>query len=92
MRFLLFLSKKYIKRWGTRGQFMVSTKKDGKRKTIRLFKVADLPIIRHIKVKGKAHPYNPLYAEYFEQRRYRNWIRRKTDSKFLAIPAAERMV
>ncbi|MCK4707778.1 MAG: group II intron reverse transcriptase/maturase [Gammaproteobacteria bacterium] len=85
--------KHYIRRWGNRWQFSVSTRnKDGTRNSLRLFKVADLPIIRHIKVKGDAHPYHPLYAEYFEQRRYRNWLRRKTDSKFLAIPAVERMV
>ncbi|MES9856560.1 MAG: group II intron maturase-specific domain-containing protein [Sedimenticola sp.] len=85
--------KKYIKRWGARWQFTVSTiNKMGEIKPIRLFKVADLPIIRHIKVKGRAHPYNPLYAEYFEQRRMRNWLRRKKDGRFLAIPAIERMV
>jgi RNA-directed DNA polymerase len=84
--------QKYIKRWGTRWQFTVSTVKDRKVRPVRLFKVADLPIIRHIKVKGVAHPYNPLYAEYFEQRRYRQWQRRKTDGKFLATLAIERMV
>ena len=84
--------QRYIRRWGTRWQFTVSTIKNGKCKPIRLFKVADLPIIRHIKIKGKAHPYNPLHAEYFEQRRYQKWQRRKTDSKFLASPAIERMV
>lgn len=84
--------KKYIRRWGTRWQFTVSTIKNGKINPLRLFKVADLPIIRHIKVKGDAHPYNPLYAEYFEQRRSNNWRRRMTDRKFLAIPAIERTV
>ncbi len=84
--------QKYIRRWGTRWQFTVSTIKNGKVKPIRLFKVADLPIIRHIKVKGEAHPYNPLYAEYFEQRRSQKWRRRMTDRKFLAIPAIERTV
>jgi RNA-directed DNA polymerase len=47
---------------------------------------------RHIKVRGYAHPYDPFHAEYFEQRRNRQWLRRKKDSRFLAIPAIERMV
>lgn len=89
---LAWCKRKYIKRWGTRWQFTVSTIKEGKAKPVRLFKVADLPIIRHIKVQGTAHPYDPLYAEYFEQRRNRQWLRRKKDSRFLAVPAIERMV
>ncbi len=89
---LAWCKRKYIKRWGTRWQFTVSAIKEGKVKPVRLFKVADLPIIRHIKVQGTAHPYDPLYAEYFEQRRNRQWLRRKKDSRFLAVPAIERMV
>ena len=89
---LAWCKRKYIKRWGTRWQFTASTIKEGRVKPIRLFKVADLPIIRHIKVRGTAHPYDPFYAEYFEQRRYRHWLRRKKDSRFLAVPAIERMV
>jgi RNA-directed DNA polymerase len=89
---LAWCKRKYIKRWGTRWQFTVSTVKSDKVKSIRLFKVADLPIIRHIKVRGNAHPYDPLYAEYFEQRRHRQWLRRKKDGRFLATPTIERMV
>ncbi len=89
---LAWCKRKYIKRWGTRWQFIVSVIKEGKVTPIRLFKVADLPIIRHIKVLGSAHPYDPFYAEYFEQRRNRQWLRRKKDSRFLAVPAIERMV
>lgn len=89
---LAWCKRKYIKRWGTRRQFTASTIKEGKTKPVRLFKVANFPIIRHVKVLGTAHPYDPLYAEYFEQRRNRQWLRRKKDSRFLAVPAIERMV
>jgi len=89
---LAWCKRKYIKRWGMRWQFTVSTVTAGEVKPLRLFKVADLPIIRHIKVRGNAHPYDPFHAEYFEQRRYRQWLRRKKDRRFLAIPAIERMV
>src|SRR5947209_2774502 len=30
---------------------------------------ASTQIERHIKVRGQAHPYDPCYTEYFEQRR-----------------------
>ncbi len=89
---LAWCKRKYIKRWGTRWQFTVSTIKAGKVKPIRLFKVADLPIIRQVKILGTAHPYDPVYAEYFKQRRNRQWLRRKKDRRFLAVPAIERMV
>jgi RNA-directed DNA polymerase len=89
---LAWCKRKYIKRWGMRWQFTVSTIAKGVTQPIRLFKVADLPIIRHIKVRGNAHPYDPFHAEYFEQRRNRQWLRRRRDSRFLAIPAIARMV
>jgi len=89
---LAWCKRKYIKRWGMRWQFTVSTIGKGVTQPIRLFKVADLPIIRHIKVRGNAHPYDPFHAEYFEQRRNRLWLRRKRDGRFLAIPAIARMV
>jgi RNA-directed DNA polymerase len=89
---LAWCKRKYIKRWGMRWQFTVSTIRKGVTQPIRLFKVADLPIIRHIKVRGNAHPYDPFHAEYFEQRRNRQWLRRKRDGRFLAIPAIARMV
>ena len=89
---LAWCKRKYIKRWGMRWQFTVSTIGRGVTQPIRLFKVADLPIIRHIKIRGNAHPYDPFHAEYFEQRRNRQWLRRKRDGRFLAIPAIARMV
>ena len=89
---LAWCKRKYIKHWGMRWQFSVPTIGKGVTQLIRLFKVADLPIIRHIKVRGKAHPYDPFHAEYFEQRRNRQWLRRKRDSRFLAIPSIARMV
>ena len=89
---LAWCKRKYIKRWGMRWQFTVSTIGKGVTQPTRLFKVADLPIIRHIKIRGNAHPYDPFHAEYFEQRRNRQWLRRKRDGRFLAIPAIARMV
>ena len=51
-----------------------------------------MAIIQYIEVRGIAHPYDPFHAEYFEQRRHRQWWRRPKDCRFLAIPTIARMV
>jgi RNA-directed DNA polymerase len=35
---------------------------------LRLLKMADLPIRRHLKIRAEATPYDPAYREYFERR------------------------
>jgi len=83
---------KYMKRWGIRWQFSIESRlKTGAIKIARLFHAADLPIIRHIKIQGEAHPYDPLYAVYFEQRRNRQWRRRMMDQRFLTTTVLERI-
>jgi RNA-directed DNA polymerase len=42
--------------------------KDGKRKLLVLRNAADVAIVRHQKIKGAAHPFDPAYEEYFEGR------------------------
>jgi len=42
--------------------------KAGKPFKIRLRRAADTPIRRHIKIKGKANPYDPQWEAYFEAR------------------------
>ena len=37
-------------------------------KTIYLYRAADVPIRRHIKIKARANPYHPAWEHYFEQR------------------------
>ena len=44
-----------------------TTKEDG-RKLIRLCKASKTPIKRHIKIKGEANPYDPVWETYFEER------------------------
>jgi len=43
--------------------------REGKRRVLSVYSVARTVIERHIKVRGKANPYKPEYAEYFEKRR-----------------------
>jgi RNA-directed DNA polymerase len=42
--------------------------KDGKPVKIRLFSATQVPIRRHIKIKGAANPYDPAWEPYFEHR------------------------
>ncbi|PIQ30860.1 MAG: group II intron reverse transcriptase/maturase [Zetaproteobacteria bacterium CG_4_9_14_3_um_filter_49_83] len=83
---------KYMKRWGMRWQFTIESRlRTGVIKIARLFHAADLPIIRHIKINGEAHPYDPIYATCFEQRRSRQRQRRTMDQRVLLTTALERI-
>jgi RNA-directed DNA polymerase len=42
--------------------------KSGKRYTLCLFRLADLPIRRHVRIRCAANPYSPSWQEYFAQR------------------------
>jgi len=41
---------------------------NGERKLLYLVKASRTPIKRHIKIKGEAHPYDPKWENYFEDR------------------------
>ena len=42
--------------------------KSGRRYTLTLFRLSDLPIRRHVRIKGDANPYSPSWQDYFAQR------------------------
>jgi len=46
--------------------------KDGKSRVLSLYRLVSTPIERHIKVRGNANPYDPLYTKYFAMRR--SWL------------------
>jgi RNA-directed DNA polymerase len=50
--------------WTFQGEVTVR----GERRTARLFYATDIRIKRHVKVKGKANPYDPAWEPYFERR------------------------
>jgi RNA-directed DNA polymerase len=52
-------------RWQFRG---VVTDEDGGHHTVVLFRAQSLPIRRHVKVRGEANPYDPVWELYFEER------------------------
>ncbi|MFU7503514.1 MAG: hypothetical protein ACE1S7_09120 [Candidatus Tisiphia sp.] len=43
-----------------------------------LYRASETPIRRHIKIKSKAHPYDPKFKEYFKHRESTSKTRRIT--------------
>jgi RNA-directed DNA polymerase len=82
--------EKYFRRKGLRN-WVFSTKtntKDGKSFYFDLRRMMEIPIVRHVKVRREANPYDPAYLEYFEKRKKRikpetqntNWSASKTEN------------
>lgn len=66
-----WIKSKYFKSYGTRNWVFSG---DGVGNTThRLVYCMDTPIKRHIKIKGEANPFDPLFEEYFEKRLERHW-------------------
>ena len=42
---------------------------NGESKVLKLYRMASTKIERHIKIKGKANPYHPVYTDYLQKRR-----------------------
>jgi RNA-directed DNA polymerase len=60
--------------WPSRGgKNGVFTGKEEHGQTIHLLKAVATPIQRHVKVQGKANPYDPAFEGYFEQRLGKKW-------------------
>lgn len=51
-----------------------------------LFNAASVPIVRHVKIKAKATPYDPAYTVYFAQRAQSRRISRQIWPGMLSIP------
>ena len=60
----------------TKWQFFETVKgKGGQRKVVDLFRAVGVKIIRHVKIRGAANPYDPSQKEYFRERAARGWAR-----------------
>jgi len=59
------------------------TRADGTTQRITLFKLSDLSIRRHVKIRSQAIPYDPAYRKYFRNRSYQQGLGRNTDKKRL---------
>lgn len=62
--------KRYFRRQGLRQWMFFSTFRNvkGQQEYLDLNSMADTPIVRHIKIKASASPYDPAYRQYFEHR------------------------
>lgn len=69
-----WVARKYLKKkTPTSSRFGASFRdKDGKEISIFIRHACDTSIRRHIKIIGKAHPYNPEFKEYFKLRNSRD--------------------
>jgi len=66
--------RKYFSAAGKRGLFSVRLSQgESPIQVFTLYRAASTTIQRHIKVRGAANPYDPHYAQYFEQRRRSGW-------------------
>jgi len=61
---------KYFHAYGTRRWVFSgeAANDDGTTRHVWLFRASNVPIERHVKVKGEANPYDPQWEVYFEQR------------------------
>ena len=48
--------------------FIKNGAEEGERHT-RLFRAAAVPIVRHVKIRGQANPFDPAWSSYFARRR-----------------------
>jgi RNA-directed DNA polymerase len=65
-----WVKAKYFGHFGTRIWVFHGTAlgPGGKQRVVRLFYPWDVPIVRHVKVRGEANPYDPGWEPYFERR------------------------
>jgi RNA-directed DNA polymerase len=67
---LHWIGERYFKFEGKRNWiFTANTQnKDGKPRAMKLVKASDTKIVRHIKIRGEANPFDPQQEAYFESR------------------------
>ena len=74
----------YYRHDGHRWIFSTSyRRKDGTRRTLDLCRLSSLSLMRHVKVRGSAHAYDPAYDTYFAARKKRHRRRVSCDTHFL---------
>ena len=69
----VWIKKKYFKTDGNRNWAFSAVDEercypDGKPNVVPLFCASDIPIKRHIKIRGEANPFDPKFETYFEDR------------------------
>ena len=84
--------KRYRKRFNGRWQWGQSyVNKQGKLQSVFLFRLADLPIRYHTKVRSEANPYDPNYRQYFMDRYIKQQTLKVRDSLFLSSSSFDKL-
>ena len=74
--------KYFCAKGGNNWTFFAPTKdKKGKKKQLYLLRASDTPIVRHIKIRADATPYDPEYKPYFSDRMNRRVRGSKQEGK-----------
>jgi RNA-directed DNA polymerase len=70
-----WIRSRYFRSIGNREWCFFGTQKteDGDTNVVDLFYMAKVKIVRHIKIRGKANPYNEVWQEYFIRRSIRTY-------------------
>ena len=68
-----WLRRKYFNLEGMFGFATRTRTSTGESKVLRAYSIARTVLDWHIKVRGEANPYDPVYTKYFEQRRCFAW-------------------
>jgi RNA-directed DNA polymerase len=68
-----WIRKKYFKRWDNQDWVFTGNVRgrNGNAHPIRLMKAGRVRIIRHVKIRGDANPYDPFWESYLEERLFR---------------------
>lgn len=64
--------------------FGTETGSDGRKQPVDLFKLGDIPIRRHVKIRGEARAYDPSFNPYFRRRWHEHQERRRVDRLFFS--------
>jgi RNA-directed DNA polymerase len=68
-----WLKRKYFNLGGVFGFATRIRTSTGESNVLRSYSIARTVLLRHIKVRGEANPYDPIHTEYFEKRRCFAW-------------------
>jgi RNA-directed DNA polymerase len=87
-----WIKKKYFSKGSYKWAFSVAVQKGGKTRVYELVRAACIPIRRHVKIKGEAHPYDPMYGPYFKKRKllkYQERINYKLSASSIGVNSTQ---
>lgn len=88
-----WIKQRYWHQFGGRNNIgMYYSTKTVQKKWIGLFRLASVPIRRHVKIRCEANPFNPDDWEYFAMREKARRIRRMADRKLMSMSFMDKVV